>query len=83
MEENAPADRSKYTWSQYRGNNGSNGQDGNDGTNGKSAYELAVENGFSGTQEEWLESLKGSSGAFSGFDFVSENNTVYFYKEEE
>ena len=26
---------------------------------GKSAYEIAVENGFSGTEEEWLESLKG------------------------
>lgn len=25
---------------------------------GKSAYELAVENGFEGTEEEWLESLK-------------------------
>ena len=27
--------------------------------NGKSAYELAVDNGFEGTEEEWLESLKG------------------------
>ena len=26
---------------------------------GKSAYELAVDNGFSGTVEEWLESLNG------------------------
>lgn len=34
MEENAPEDRSKYTWSRYRGNNGSNGQDGNDGADG-------------------------------------------------
>ncbi len=29
---------------------------------GKSAYELAVENGFDGTLEEWLESLKGNDG---------------------
>lgn len=29
---------------------------------GKSAYEIAVENGFSGTEEEWLESLKGDKG---------------------
>lgn len=29
-----------------------------DGVDGKSAYELAVENGFEGTEEEWLESLK-------------------------
>ena len=27
----------------------------------KSAYEIAVDNGFSGTEEEWLESLKGTS----------------------
>lgn len=27
--------------------------------NGKSAYEVAVDNGFEGTEEEWLESLKG------------------------
>lgn len=29
---------------------------------GKSAYEVAVENGFSGTEEEWLESLIGDPG---------------------
>lgn len=29
-------------------------------SNGKSAYEIAVDNGFSGTEQEWLESLKGS-----------------------
>ncbi len=28
------------------------------GSDGKSAYELAVENGFNGTIEQWLESLK-------------------------
>lgn len=29
--------------------------------NGKSAYEIAVENGFQGSVEEWLMSLKGIS----------------------
>ena len=29
------------------------------GTAGKSAYEIAVDNGFVGTETEWLESLKG------------------------
>lgn len=29
------------------------------GKNGKSAYEIAVDNGFEGTEEEWLASLKG------------------------
>ena len=28
------------------------------GTDGKSAYEIAVEHGFAGTEEEWLDSLK-------------------------
>lgn len=32
-----------------------------DGVNGESAYEIAVKNGFEGTEEEWLESLKYSS----------------------
>ncbi|EON70316.1 hypothetical protein [Lysinibacillus sphaericus] len=32
------------------------------GPQGKSAYDLAVENGFEGTMEEWIESLKGIQG---------------------
>ena len=32
------------------------------GTAGKSAYEIAVDKGFVGTETEWLESLKGSDG---------------------
>ena len=31
-------------------------------TAGKSAYEIAVDNGFVGTETEWLESLKGAEG---------------------
>ena len=30
------------------------------GLNGKSAYEVALDNGFSGTQEEWLQSISGN-----------------------
>lgn len=36
--------------------------DGEDGEEGKSAYEVAVEAGFIGTEEEWLASLKGEKG---------------------
>lgn len=37
------------------------------GTPGKSAYQLAVYNGFVGTEQEWLNSLRGeSSGNFDG-----------------
>lgn len=32
------------------------------GKEGKSAYEVAVKNGFSGTEVEWLASLKGEKG---------------------
>lgn len=51
------------------GLNGANGKDGTNGTNGlngadgKSAYEIAVANGFVGTQSAWLTSLKGTTGA--------------------
>lgn len=41
---------------------GNDGMDGADGTNGKSAYNIAVDNGFTGTETEWLESLKGNTG---------------------
>ena len=42
--------------------NGSNGTNGNDGENGLSAYELAVQEGFTGSLTEWLNSLKGADG---------------------
>ena len=38
------------------------GTDGSNGTNGKSAYELAVENGYEGTEAEWLAALVGEKG---------------------
>jgi hypothetical protein len=37
------------------------GSDGIDGINGKSAYEVAVDNGFVGTEAQWLDSLIGNS----------------------
>lgn len=40
------------------------------GPPGKSAYEIAVENGFVGTVEEWLLSLKGADG-INGIDGIS------------
>lgn len=42
------------------------GKDGLDGTNGQSglsAYEIAKNGGFIGTEEDWLKSLKGADGA--------------------
>jgi hypothetical protein len=37
-----------------QGKPGINGTDGKDGINGKSAYEIAKEKGFDGTETEWL-----------------------------
>ncbi len=37
-------------------------QTGANGKDGRSAYEIAIENGFVGTVAEWLESLKGMNG---------------------
>ena len=45
------------------GADGRNGTDGKDGENGLSAYEIALKNGFVGTESEWLASLKGKDGA--------------------
>ena len=44
------------------GTDGLSGLDGINGTDGKSAYIIAVEHGFSGTENEWLQSLKGADG---------------------
>ena len=41
------------------------GLPGKDGKDGKSAYEVAVEQGFTGTVDEWLESLHGQNGSSS------------------
>lgn len=38
---------------------------GRNGSNGKSAYLIAIDNGFQGTEEEWLESLKGQDGVLA------------------
>ena len=52
-------DETTYTFQVY---NGKDGEDGADGEPGKSAYEIAVLNGFQGTEQEWLQSLIGPKG---------------------
>jgi hypothetical protein len=44
------------------------GIDGEDGEDGLSAYEIAVENGFTGTEQEWLDSLVGEDGTTPHID---------------
>ncbi len=52
------------------------GNDGQPGANGKSAYEIAVENGFTGTQAQWLASLVGENG-LSAYEQYCEANPEY------
>lgn len=42
--------------------NGNNGEKGDTGDSGLSAYDVAVINGFVGTEAEWVQSLKGEKG---------------------
>ena len=57
------------------GKDGATGATGATGAAGKSAYELAVENGFEGTLQEWLASLQGNGGA-TGNGIVSIEKTA-------
>ena len=41
--------------------------------NGESAYNIAVKNGFVGTEQEWLDSLKGDS-PVKGIDYWTETD---------
>jgi len=44
------------------GKDGKNGKDGKDGANGLSAYEIAVKQGYEGTEEEWIEHITNNGG---------------------
>ena len=56
------------------GVDGTNGTNGRDGVNGISAYQTAINNGFIGSESQWLASLKGERGekgeAFKYSDFT-------------
>ena len=60
------------------GADGLPGRDGINGTDGKSAYIIAVEHGFSGTETEWLQSLKGADGK----DGITPNMSDYATKAD-
>lgn len=51
-----------------KGETGATGAQGAQGIQGKSAYEVAVDNGFVGNEEAWLASLKGETGTFDYSD---------------
>ena len=48
-------------WVPLKAGGGGSGGGSGTGADGKSAYEIAVANGFIGTEQEWLASLKGDS----------------------
>lgn len=48
-----------------QGPEGKQGPAGEPGKDGKSAYQIAQDHGFKGTEEEWLASLKGKDGTSS------------------
>lgn len=53
------------------------GPQGMQGIDGKSAYDVAVVNGFAGTEADWLLSLVGPTGATgNGIDSVAKTDTV-------
>lgn len=47
------------------------------GDEGKSAYEVAVDEGYSGTEEEWLKSLKGDEGVSPTVEVKESTETRY------
>lgn len=56
---------------------------GSPGKNGKSAYEIACDNGFKGSEAEWLQSLHGKNGSAtalsgSGMSIDTEKGTIAF-----
>ncbi len=52
-------------------------QQKDDASDGKSAYEIAVENGFTGTEEEWLASLSGMGSNPEMFRFYVLDDGTY------
>lgn len=51
-----------YLMSAIADTQGAQGDTGENGYDGKSAYQVAVDNGFVGTESQWIESLKGVQG---------------------
>lgn len=53
------------------------------GNDGYSAYEIACQNGFVGTEQEWLESLRGKDGDMQKSVYDSQGKNVDFYRYAE
>lgn len=62
---------------------GQDGRDGLNGLDGRSAYEVAVDEGYKGSEQEWLASLRGQDGrdGKDGVDGASDPLTVKYDDE--
>ena len=65
-----------------KGEKGDTGAAGKDGTDGKSAYQIWLDNGHSGTEEDFLNWIKDSSSSdtdtnLQGLDFYLQNDGTY------
>ena len=63
MLENVQGEKGDTGATGLQGVAGANGKDGINGTNGLSAYQIAISNGFIGTEQQWIVSLKGATGS--------------------
>ncbi|MBP5791805.1 MAG: hypothetical protein J6W80_06090, partial [Kiritimatiellae bacterium] len=57
---------------------GDKGEDGEDGAAGKSAYQIAVENGYTGTEAKWANNF---SNAFKAVEYNSTTKRIVFTKQ--
>ena len=64
------------------GPTGQTGQTGPTGADGKSAYQIAVDNGFAGTVTQWLEELKGEPGTGLQVNATGEPAELHAYDDE-
>lgn len=60
-----------------QGAKGDTGETGTNGQDGLSAYQIAVKNGYTGNETDWLASLKGKDGANGAKG--NNGNSVYYY----
>ena len=78
--DNATRADAAFLWAGFLNINSDRPSDSDDqnGADGKSAYELAVENGYEGTVQEWLASLVGADGADgkSAYELAVKNGYV-------
>ena len=62
-----------FTMRGPKGDPGAPGRKGDPGSRGSSAYDIALMNGFDGSEEEWLKTLKGVPGSLVRVQKIDEN----------